>query len=191
MTPTELPPTQQPPITHPPTTQPPTASVRTSVIVETTREHAFTVFTERFDTWWPRSHYNGSGELAEAVLEARAGGRWYARSTDGSVGDWGSVLVWEPPARVVLGWQLDAEFCYDANFVTEVEVTFTELAPDRTHVELEHRNLDRYGPSAAAMRDTFGSDSGWTGMLRTFAEQTNTSRPVHGQAAVPGGLMEA
>ena len=163
-------------------------SVRTSVTVEVPREHAFAVFTERFDTWWPRSHYNGPGELAEAVLEPRAGGRWYSRGTDGWVGEWGSVLAWEPPARLVLGWQLDADFRYAAELVTEVEVTFTELGPNRTMVELEHRNLDRYGPAASAMRDTFGSDSGWTGMLRTFAEQTKAHD--HGQVAVPGGLME-
>jgi uncharacterized protein YndB with AHSA1/START domain len=158
-----------------PQANPTDTSVKTSVTVETTREHAFAVFTERFDTWWPRSHYNGTGELAEAVLEPRAGGRWYARGTDGSVGEWGSVLAWEPPSRLLLGWQLDADFHYDAGLVTEVEVTFSELGPHRTLVELEHRNLDRYGPAATEMRDTFGSDSGWTGMLRIFGDLATDS----------------
>lgn len=172
------------------TEQQPTTFVRTSVTVEVTREHAFTVFTERFDTWWPRRHYNGTGELAQVVLEPKAGGRWYAEGTDGWVGEWGSVLIWEPPARLILAWQLDAEFNYDPNFVTEVEVTFTELGPHQTLVELEHRNLDRYGPNASEMRQTFGSDNGWTGIMQTFAEQTKTTVSDHGQSAVPRGLME-
>jgi len=165
-------------------------SVRTAVTIDVTREHAFTVFTERFDTWWPRSHYTGTGELAEAILEPRAGGRWYARGTDGSDSEWGTVLVWDPPAHLILGWQLDADFRYDADLVTEVEVSFTELGPHRTLVELEHRNLDRFGPDAAAMRDTFGSDSGWTGMMQTFAERTKATGSDHGQPAAPGGLMD-
>lgn len=172
------------------TEQPLTTSVRTAVTIEVTREHAFSVFTERLDTWWPRSHYNGTGELAEAVLEPRAGGRWYARGTDGSIGVWGRVLTWDPPARLLLGWQLDAEFEYDPTLVTEVEVTFTELGPHRTRVELEHRNLDRFGAQASAMRDTFGGDGGWTGMLRTYAEQAEAARSDRGQPAVPGGLMD-
>jgi hypothetical protein len=153
------------------TQSPLTASVRTTVTIEVAREHAFAVFTERFDTWWPRSHYNGTGELAQAILEPRPDGRWYARGTDGSENEWGKVLTWDPPARLLLAWQLDAEFEYDPDLVTEIEVTFTELAPHRTRVELEHRNLDRFGPDANAMRDTFGSDTGWTGMMRTFAAQ--------------------
>ncbi len=120
-------------------------SVRTSVVVAVDRAHAFAVFTERFDTWWPRSHYNGPGELAEIGLEPHPGGRWFTRSTDGSMGTFGSVLLWDPPARLILGWQLNAEFNYDPDLVTELEISFTEIQPHRTLVELEHRHLDRYG----------------------------------------------
>ena len=158
------------------TSTPPLAtSVRTAVTIEVTREHAFAVFTERFDLWWPHAHYNGTGELARVILEPGSGGRWYATGTDGSVNEWGKVLTWDPPARLLLAWQLDTEFDYDPELVTEVEVTFTELAPHRTRVELEHRHLDRFGPAASAMRDTFGSDNGWAGILRSFGERAATS----------------
>jgi predicted enzyme related to lactoylglutathione lyase/uncharacterized protein YndB with AHSA1/START domain len=150
-------------------TRPTPVSTRSEVTVAVPREHAFTVFTERFDAWWPRAHYTGPGELAEAVIEPRPGGRWYTRSTDGSEGEWGSVLEWAPPERLVLGWQLDADFHHDPAFLTEVEVTFTALAPNRTHVVLEHRGLERFGADAEQMRRSFGSEGGWTGLLRGFA----------------------
>jgi hypothetical protein len=142
--------------------------VRTSVTVEVSREHAFAVFTDRFDSWWPRSHHIGDVALAEARMEPQAGGRWYERRVDGTEGEWGTVLVWDPPGRVVLGWELNADFQHDPDLVTEVEVTFTADGPHRTHVLLEHRNLDRYGERGPEMRNTFSSQGGWQGLLETF-----------------------
>jgi hypothetical protein len=56
-----------------------------------------------------RSHKIGGAELAEAVLEGREGGRCHERDVDGTECDWGKVLVWEPPTRLVLAWQISGE----------------------------------------------------------------------------------
>jgi uncharacterized protein YndB with AHSA1/START domain len=69
----------------------------------------------------------------------------------------------------VLAWQITAEWAYDADLVTEVEVTFTPEGPGRTRVDVEHRGLDAFGDQAAAMRDQFGSPGGWPGLLEAFA----------------------
>lgn len=123
------------------------------------------------------------GELQEAVLEPWAGGRWYETTTEGAVCEWGRVLVWEPPARLVLAWQLNSEFEFEFEFdpelVTEVEVTFTELGPHRTLVELEHRDLERFGDDAAAMRESFGGDGGWSGLIRDFGAYARTAAGRH------------
>jgi hypothetical protein len=148
------------------------APVRTSVTVEVSREHAFAVFTERFDAWWPRSHYTGDVPFAEARLEPRQDGRWYEIKPDGTEGEWGTVLVWDPPARLVLAWQLDATFSYRPDFVTEVDVSFTAEGPQRTHVVVEHRNLDRYGERSDEIRRSLGGDGGWPMILRSFADLT-------------------
>jgi uncharacterized protein YndB with AHSA1/START domain len=94
------------------------------------------------------------------VIEPRAGGRWYEVSENGAEYDWGRVLAWDPPARLVLAWQLTAAFEYDAGFETEVEVTFVADG-DETVVSFEHRNLERFGDVPELLT---GMDAGW-GML--------------------------
>lgn len=144
--------------------------VRKTVVVQTSQARAFQVFTQGMDRWWPRqSHHIGKAEMAECILEPREGGRWYERGVDGSECDWGKVLRWEPPSCVVLAWQIDASWQYDAKLVTEVEVRFIVEAPTRTRVELEHRNLERFGPSAAELRKTIDSAGGWPHLLERFS----------------------
>jgi hypothetical protein len=69
----------------------------------------------------------------------------------------------------VLAWQITADWRYDPSLVTTVEVRFVEESPGRTRVELEHRDLDRYGPEADRMRMTFEDPGAWTGTLEAFA----------------------
>src|SRR5436305_410241 len=77
---------------------------------------------------------------------------------------------WEPPARLVLIWQLTPEFAYDPDLITEVEVLFS---PDGagTHVDLEHRDLERLGDKADAMRETVSGPGGWPALLQLFADE--------------------
>ena len=79
------------------------------------------------------------------------------------------MLVWEPERRVVLVWQLNAQWQFDPALHTEVDVRFTAIDDRTTQVELEHRGLEAYGADAMAMRDAFASPNGWNGMLEHFA----------------------
>ena len=146
--------------------------VRKTITVKAGQQHAFKVFTEGFGTWWPSSHHIGKADLAEAVMEPRSGGRWYERGVDGSECDWGSVLVYDPPNRVVVSWHLNGQWAYDPNpaKASEVEVRFTAQAPDETVVELTHRELRRHGEGWQAVRDGVSEDGGWGGILTGFAE---------------------
>ena len=142
--------------------------VHKQIVIAASQVRAFRVFTEGMDRWWPRSHHIGTTPLARQVLEPTLGGRWYAISQDGSECDIGKVLVWEPPHRVVLAWQLSADWKYDSAFVTEVEVTFAAEGPKMTRVDLEHRNLERYGEAAPRVRKGIDSSEGWGAMLDVF-----------------------
>jgi uncharacterized protein YndB with AHSA1/START domain len=147
-------------------------AVRHAITVAAPQERAFEVFTRDFNGWWPRTHKIGSSELAEAVLETREGGRWYERDVDGSECEWGKVLVWEPPSRLVLAWQISGEWAYDADLMTEVEVSFVSEGADQTRVELEHRGLEAYGDGMEVFRRSIDSPGGWPGLLELFAQAT-------------------
>ena len=138
-------------------------SIRKQLTVEAPAEKAFRVFTANMTAWWPKTHHIGTSPLAECVVEPRAGGRWYEVREDGSQYTWGQVLAWEPPHRLVLAWQLNGKFEYDAALVTEVEVRFTVLSPQRTRVDFEHRDLERIGAATGDM------DRGWGQILDSFA----------------------
>jgi len=157
---------------------PPAAPVvRKSVLVAAPIALAFEVFTAQIESWWPMaSHHIGEADCAAVVIEPRAGGRWYERGVDGVDGVWGEVLVWEAPRRVVLLWQLNAQFRFDPAIRTEVDVRFIAVDAHHTRVELEHRGLEAYGADAMAMRDAFGSPNGWNGMLEQFAQVAGRPR---------------
>lgn len=147
-------------------------AVTRTVTVRAGRERAFTVFTEKFFTWWPKGHHIGDAELADAVIEPREGGRWYERGVDGVECDWGRVLAWEPPGRVVLSWHLQGDWEYhpDPAKASEIEIRFVEEAAGVTRVELEHRHIERHDMFEDVLRGV-DSTNGWAGILAAYAEQ--------------------
>lgn len=144
------------------------APVRKTVTVKASPARAFEVFTSRMISWWRPYHHIGPSPLKDVVLEPRVGGRWYEVDQDDSVCEWGKVLVYEPPSRLVLAWQLNEHWKYDPDFVTELEVRFVPEGAF-TRVELEHRDLERFGQKADAVRAAPDSPGGWTGALTAYA----------------------
>ncbi len=145
--------------------------VRKSTLVNASAARAFRIFTEGFDTWWPRSHHIGKSPMKRAVLEGRVGGRCYSEQEDGTQCDWASILVWEPPHRFVMAWQVTPEWQYepDLSKSSEVEVRFSPTADGQTRVDLEHRYFARHGAGGDKMRTQVGQPGGWTAILESFA----------------------
>ncbi|MFC7597782.1 SRPBCC family protein [Terrabacter sp. GCM10028922] len=152
-------------------TQPDTV-VRRDVLVEAPVEKAFAAFTDRFGDFKPREHNLLAAPIAETVFEGRVGGHIYDRAVDGTECRWARVLAWEPPHRVVFSWDISPrwELVEDPELTSEVEVRFVAEGPDRTRVELEHRNLDRHGPGWESVRDGVADDAGWPLYLGRFAD---------------------
>jgi uncharacterized protein YndB with AHSA1/START domain len=145
-------------------------SLRKVIDVAAPQAIAWRVFAEQVGSWWPlATHKIGKVNAVDAVIEPRVGGRWYERGDDGSTCDWGRVLVWEPYSRLVLSWDITADWQYNPSLQTEVEVRFIPEGEGRTRVELEHRRLDRYRDRRDEMRTIFDKAGGWGGLLAAFA----------------------
>jgi uncharacterized protein YndB with AHSA1/START domain len=157
------------------TTQATDTATRHSIVVEAPIERAFSVFTDGFGSFKPREHNMLQVDIAETVFETHVGGNIYDRGVDGSECRWARVLAFEPPNRVVFSWDISPQWQIepDLDKTSEVEVRFIAEAPDRTRVELEHRNLDRHGPGWEAERDGVGGEQGWQLYLDRFAEQVH------------------
>jgi uncharacterized protein YndB with AHSA1/START domain len=147
-------------------------AVRTSIVVDAPIERAFSVFTEDFGSFKPPEHNMLGVELAETVFEPREGGHLYDRGVDGSECRWARVLAYEPPNRVVISWDISPQWQIETDLsrTSEVEVRFLVEGPERTRVELEHRNLDRHGAGWEGMRAAVDSEGGWPLYLQRFAE---------------------
>jgi uncharacterized protein YndB with AHSA1/START domain len=145
-------------------------SVRTQIVVAAPIERAFRVFTEQFDRIKPREHNMLGVDIAETVFESRVGGHVYDRGVDGSQCRWARVLAYEPPHRLVISWDINPQWQIETDLdrTSEVEVRFVSESPERTRVELEHRNLERHGQGWDSMRAGVASENGWPLYLQRF-----------------------
>jgi uncharacterized protein YndB with AHSA1/START domain len=152
-------------------TQAADAVVRLQIVVEAPIERAFTVFTERLGDFKPPEHNLLGVAIAETVFEPKVGGHIYDRGVDGSECRWARILAFEPPDRVVFSWDISPQWQIETepDNTSEVEVAFVAITPQRTRVELEHRNLDRHGPGWQAVRDGVAHDEGWPLYLTRYA----------------------
>jgi uncharacterized protein YndB with AHSA1/START domain len=147
------------------------AVVRKQVVVQAPVEKAFAVFTKGFGDFKPPEHNLLGVPIAETVFEPRVGGHIYDRGTDGSECRWARILAFDPPCRVVFSWDIGPTWQLETEpeNASEVEVRFIPESPDRTRVELEHRNIDRHGPGWQVVADGVGNEKGWLLYLKRYA----------------------
>ncbi len=148
------------------------APVVRTLTVNAAQAHAFDVFTNGLDRWWPKSHSLRPSPIVKSIIEPKQGGRWYTVHEDGGECVTGRMLVWEPPHRIVFSWNINAQWQPDATIGSEVEVTFTSEGPSVTRVQLEHRKFEALGEEGGQkMRDGVGGPGGWVGILELFKAQ--------------------
>jgi len=135
--------------------------VRKVVTVDCAVEEAFRVFTEDAMSWWPVATHSIHETVREIVFEPGEGGEVYEVSTAGEKGHWATVTGWDPPARLVLAWNILER----PGEQTEVEVRFTPEG-DGTRIELEHRGWEALAEAAAEKRADY--DTGWGHVLGRY-----------------------
>jgi uncharacterized protein YndB with AHSA1/START domain len=146
------------------------AAVRKSVRVKAPIERAFDVFTAGLTRWWPHDHGVGKKPIEKVLMEPRLGGRWLEISKDGTETSVATITHWEPPHRLVMVWQVNAQWKPDTTMKSEVDVRFRTEGPDATLVELVHHKFETMGAEAgASMRGDV--DGGWPGLLERFVRE--------------------
>lgn len=118
--------------------------IRKSVEVPLSPDEAFTLFTEKMDTWWPLadkgvSVSRGLPPSKRLRVEPREGGQVVEELANGEDAPWGTILTWEPGRRFRMTWQPGKA----ADMPTEVEVTFA-VAGNGCRVDLTHGGFDAY-----------------------------------------------
>ena len=137
--------------------------VRKVVTVDCAIEEAFRVFTEDAMSWWPVATHSIHETVREIVFEPGEGGEVYEVSTAGEKGHWATVTGWDPPARLVLAWNILER----PGEQTEVEVRFTPEG-EGTRVELEHRGWEAVIEGAEKRADY---DTGWGHVLGKYVDR--------------------
>lgn len=135
--------------------------IRQATTVRSDLAHTFDVFVATIGSWWPtRSFSIGHERVVDVTFTRQLGGPVYETWDDGRTVDWGRVLVWEPPTRFAISWEI-------LPAVTEVELAFRPLGPQATRVELAHRGWERLSDEQL---DSVGGgyEAGWSRILAAF-----------------------
>jgi uncharacterized protein YndB with AHSA1/START domain len=143
---------------------------------------AFAIFTEGLANWWP-AEYTWSQEALETIaIEPGEGGHCFERGPYGFRCDWGRVLVWEPPHRLVITWQISPKREPQPNpaKASEIEVHFESEGPSRTRLEFEHRHFARHGEGSAEYRTILDSPQGWPYILDRYLNAVAEAEHRHG-----------
>jgi hypothetical protein len=123
-----------------------------------TPDHAFRVFTEHVDLWWPRHHRRTA--TATIVLEPRLDGKLVERSPDGSEWTIGRITGIEPPVALSFDW-----FPGSPAAPTAVDIAFRRTAAG-TEIDIAHRALSD------------GAIAAWPGKVALFERGWDTILPA-------------
>jgi DNA-binding transcriptional ArsR family regulator/uncharacterized protein YndB with AHSA1/START domain len=153
--------------------------VSKSIVVDVPPVRAFELFIDQ-ERWWPvKTHHLAEPAGERAVLEPFVGGRWYEVSSDGTETEWGRVLAFEPPHRILLTWRMSADWTYEPDPArgSEIEVTFVAEGRNRTRLVYEHRHLERYADQGERMREALDRPAAAEAVLHAFQNALTVRKP--------------
>ena len=143
-------------------------AIKKSVVVNRPVEEAFRFYTEQVGSWWPfqKTHSVTEEDVETVIIECREGGRFYERTKSGDEHVWGTVLVWDPPNRILHSWHPGR----GEETSQEIELTFTQVA-EGTRVNLVHTGWERLGDRMPEVMASY--DTGWDKVLGQYVEAAN------------------
>lgn len=150
--------------------QDPIESIQRTYSVQVSVERAFDAFTDELATWWPPEYTWSKDTLDTIAIEPKEGGRCFERGPHGFECDWGRVLTWDPPDRLVFTWQISPTRVPEPNpdKASEVEVQFEAEDAETTRVTFEHRGFANHGDGSVEYREAMASPHGWDYILERY-----------------------
>jgi uncharacterized protein YndB with AHSA1/START domain len=110
------------------------------------------------------THSVAGDDAVACTFEPRVGGRFFETVRDGTEHTWGTLLEWDPPARIALTWHPGRAPSTEQH----LEVTFKPHDGGRTIVRLVHSGWERLGKAGPEGRESYGR--GWDVVLGRFVE---------------------
>jgi hypothetical protein len=130
---------------------------------------AFEIFTADMGSWWPLADFSlGAGRIVAVEFEQRAGGAVVEVWDDGTRRRWADVLACDPPRSLALAWNPGG--FEQGRTPTRVDVSFTAVADDETHVRLVHTGWELLGAEAAETRSSYAE--GWLVVLGGYVARS-------------------
>ncbi|MBC7842051.1 MAG: SRPBCC domain-containing protein [Gemmatimonadaceae bacterium] len=133
-----------------------------SVDLNSTREHAFDLFTLRISDWWPPDHRPSKNPASRISLSES--GTFVERTPDGEEIPLGHVHRWDRPSRL----QLDFYLGTNPAQPTRVDVLFEETATG-TRIVVQHRPLAASNDLWATRVSRF--QASWPALLQALGRQ--------------------
>lgn len=126
-------------------------------------EHAFRIWTERIDTWWPRGHSVSSDPNLTVSIEPRVGGRILETTGDGHEHEWGEVITWDPPRELSYLWHIYGP----REQSTRVDISF-DRDGEATLVTIVHTGWDELVSTRPDLRGR--NERSWSHLVPRFIE---------------------
>ena len=142
--------------------------LRKTITVPCSQREAFNIFVHEMDSWWPMDQFTTTaftGQTAQAIrVQAAVGGAIIEVGPDDTEYTWGTIQTYRPPEFIRMEFHIPhpTEVVHDRSIV---EVRFTALDEDQTHVKLTQRNWEAFGQRAKDLYGGYGS--GWDTILKT------------------------
>lgn len=134
--------------------------LRRTIALRCSPAHAFRIFAEKTDLWWPRGHRRTPD--AALVLQPRVDGRLIERAPDGSEWVLGRITAYEPPNHLSFDW-----FPGSPAAPTAVDVTFRQTGGG-SEIAIVHRALAAAAIAAWPEKVTL-FERGWDTVLPALA----------------------
>ncbi len=150
-------------------------NINISVEIRLPKGKAFNSFFE-LNKWWPKE-YTWSGETLEKIdIEPEVNGKCYEIGPKNFWLDWGRVLEYDYPNRIIFTWQISPARVPEPNDkrASEVKIGFISIDNFSTRIEFAHKNFSNHGDGWQTYLELLKSEEGWPYILnkyKTFCEK--------------------